>query len=99
MNAQGVHEAAPRGPAAGAAVGARLPGSFTSKKKDVVYRAMQHLPRDRHTVEDLKALCREHPEFQPHAGALDTMLLDRRGRRLVQKRLCEGIKGKRAEEG
>lgn len=80
-------------------LGPAYQSSFTSKKKDVVYRAMQHLPRDRHTVEDLKALCREHPEFQPHAGALDTMLLDRRGRRLVQKRLCEGIKGKRAEEG
>ena len=38
-------------------------GNFFKKKRDVVFRAMKHLERDYHWVEDLSELCRDHPEF------------------------------------
>ena len=63
--------------------GAAYRGHFFKKKKDVIYLAMRHLPRERHTLEGLQALCLEHPQFQPHAAELDEMLGNKRTRHRV----------------
>ena len=44
---------------------------------DVIYKAMVHLDRDKHWIEDVVQLCEEHPDFQQFSDGLQALLQDK----------------------
>ena len=73
--------------------GADYAGPVKQKKGDFVYRAMVHLPRWEHHVENLRALC-DHPEFAEFKAGFEQQLQDKAESKKIRDRLIYGIREK-----